>query len=380
MNPADSIWNVAVYQDTSNPGLGGHLTHLAFKGLPRTRIVGLVDSNPEGIEARLLEVGAAQHYPTLAHLLETETVHILVICSRLPGDHIDPINLAIERGIHIFCEKPLSASLQEADLIIDQAKQKGVHIAVAHLGRYASVFQAAKRMIDNGEIGEVKSFYGRGKEDYRGGGEDFLVLGTHILDLACYFLGKPSSVFADISMQGKPIQAGETLATAEDIGPVAGDEVVAFYTFPNGVRAWFESRRDMADAGLRMGITLVGTTGSLAVRFDDDRKLRISRPSLPPEDDTPFEDVDLPDDPEIPGATPLEFGPYQGYMQYFIRNNRRAAWDFICALEEQREPLANANDARTVLEMIYGAYNSQLTGTRTSFPLQNRTHPLEKNI
>ncbi|MDF3129111.1 Gfo/Idh/MocA family oxidoreductase [Kiritimatiellaeota bacterium B1221] len=378
MTSADKHWRVAIYYDTSKPGLGGHLTHLAFKGLPRCEIVALVDSNLDNIDARRQEVGASQHFLHLRELLDAERIDILAICSRLPGDHREPIALAIERGIHIFCEKPLSASLQEADQMIEQAREKNVHIAVAHLGRYANVFQTAKRMIGNGEIGRLVSFYGRGKEDYRGGGEDFLILGTHILDLACYFLGKPSSVFADISIQGKPIQAGETLSTAEAIGPVAGDEVVALYTFPNGVRAWFESRRDMAECGLRMGITLVGTTGSLAVRFDDDRKLRISRSSLPPEDSTVFEDLTLPEDEEIPGAAPLDFGPHQGYMRYFIRNNRRAAWEFICALDEQRAPLASAEDARTVLEMIYGAYASQLSGTRKTFPLENRTHPLEK--
>ncbi len=376
-NSADKIWRVAIYYDTSKPSLGGHLTHLAFKGLPRCEVVALVDSNLDQIDHRRQEVGAARHYTDLQELLGAETIDILAVCSRLPGDHIEPIALAISRGIHVFCEKPLSASLEEADDIVKQAEQKGVHIAVAHLGRYAGVFQAAKWMIENGEIGEVKSFYGRGKEDHRGGGEDLLVLGTHILDLACYFFGEPSAVFAEFTMQGKPIQVGDAIETDEPIGTVAGDEVVAFYTFPGGVRAWFESRRGMADSGLRMGITIVGTAGSLAVRFDDERKLRISRSSMPPEDDTHFEDLTLPADAEIPGAAPLDFGPYQGYMRYFIRNNRRAAWEFICALEAQREPLASARDARTVLEMIYGAYRSQLSGKRVSFPLPKRTHPLE---
>jgi len=377
MTQLGKIWRVAVYYDTSKPGLGGHLTHLAFKGLPRTEIVALVDSNLEGIEARRESVGAARHHADLSALLNSEAIDILVVCSRLPGEHAEPLAAAIARGIHVYCEKPLTAGLQEVDHIVDEAALRGIRIAVAHLGRYAEVFQMAKRMIEAGEIGRVLSFYGRGKEDHRGGGEDMLVLGTHILDLACYFFGKPLHVSADITYEGKPIKAGECLETAEPIGPVAGDEVWCSYQFPNGVRGWFESRRGMSERGVRMGVTIVGTTGTLAVRFDDERKLRLCRSPFPPEDEALFEDVTLSDEAEIPGADPLACGEYQGFHLYFLRNNRRAAWDLICALEEGREPLSSAQDAQTVLEMIYGAYASALSGRRVDFPLCERQHPLE---
>ncbi|QYY35018.1 Gfo/Idh/MocA family oxidoreductase [Ruficoccus sp. ZRK36] len=377
MSSYKKVWRVGILHDTSKPGLGGHLTHLAFTGLPQVEIVGLVDSNYDGIEARMLEIGAVRHYGSLDALLDDGPIDILVICSRLPGEHSEPLRVAVERGIHVYCEKPLCAGLDEVDHIVEQAEERGVCIAVAHLGRYANVFQTARGMIGNGDIGRVVSFYGRGKEDHRGGGEDMLVLGTHILDLGCYLLGAPRSVFADITFEGKPIKAGQCLETAEPIGPVAGDEVLAMYQFSNSVRGWFESRRGMTERGVRMGITIVGTTGTLAVRFDEERKLRLSRSAFPPEDEACFEDVPLLDETVIPGASPLEFGSYKGHQHYFIRNNRRAAWDLICALKEGREPLASVRDAQVVLEMIYGAYASQLTGSRVSFPLCERRHPLE---
>ncbi|MDA3872885.1 MAG: Gfo/Idh/MocA family oxidoreductase, partial [Kiritimatiellae bacterium] len=155
MTRPDRIWRVGICHDTRLPGLGGHLTHLAFKGLPRTETVALVDSNPDGIETRRQEVGAARHYASLRELLDAEPVDILAVCSRLPEDHSEPIVLAIERGIHVYCEKPLSLGLREADWITEQARRRGVRIAVAHLGRHANVFQTARRMVENGEIGRV---------------------------------------------------------------------------------------------------------------------------------------------------------------------------------------------------------------------------------
>ena len=52
---------VGIIYDTSQPGLGGHGTHLAFRGLPGVETVALADSNVENIEARLNETGAKRH-------------------------------------------------------------------------------------------------------------------------------------------------------------------------------------------------------------------------------------------------------------------------------------------------------------------------------
>ena len=83
----------------------------------------------------------------------------------------------------------MSADLDEADRIVHLAEKYHIRIAVAHLARYAPVFLTMKRMIESGAIGRPLTFYGRGKEDERGGGEDMIVLGTHILDLGCFLCG-----------------------------------------------------------------------------------------------------------------------------------------------------------------------------------------------
>ena len=250
-------------------------------------------------------------------------------------------------------------------------------IAVAHLARHAQVSRTMKAMIEAGEIGRPLAFYGRGKEDERGGGEDFVVLGTHILDIGCFLFGAPEYVFADFTFGGRPLRSTDRCATSEPLGPVAGDELMAYYRFPNGVRGFFESRKNLASCGLRMGVTVAGTEGMLAVRYDDKRELRLCRSSLPPEDDTRFETVGLPPEPEIPGAEPLDPAKI-GFMPYFAVNNRRAAWDLLRAVEENREPAASARDAQMVLEMIQGAYASQLAGGRAmAIPLTQRKHPLE---
>ena len=121
---------------------------------------------------------------------------------------------------------------------------------------------------------------------------------------------------------------------------------------------------------------MAGTEGILSVRYDNDRKLRLSRTQFPPEDEAAYEEVPLVETRVIPGAEELrDFG----FLWYFRDNNRFVAWDLLCAIEEDRQPLASAYDARAALEMIYGAYSSQLAGRVIPLPLTDRENPLETN-
>lgn len=368
-------WRVAVAFDTTQIFLKGHGTHLAFIGLPGVEHVALADPNHEGLEKRMCELGAKRHYDDYLEMLDREQPQIVVLGSRLPEDHDVQIRAAVERGIHVFCEKPMTSDLRVADELIALAKKHNAKIAVAHLARHALVFQTMKRMIEEGAIGTPLTFYGRGKEDERGGGEDMVVLGTHILDLGCYLFGAPASVSAEITVEGRPLRREDRSVTKEPLGPVAGDNVFALYRFPNSVRGIFESRKGLFRKQVRMGVSVVGTEGILSVRYDNDRKLRLSRTPYPPEDEAAYEEVPLVETRQIPGAEELrDFG----YFWYFRENNRFAAWDLIRAIEEERQPLASAYDARKVLEMINGAYASQLTGRVVPLPLAEREHPLEK--
>jgi hypothetical protein len=56
--------------------------------------------------------------------------------------------------------------------------------------------------------------------------------------------------------------------------------------------------------------------------------------------------------------------------------NQLAVIDLINAIENDRKPISSGQDAVSALEMILGAYESQITGGRVTFPMKNRKHPL----
>ncbi|MEW6356506.1 MAG: Gfo/Idh/MocA family oxidoreductase [Planctomycetota bacterium] len=386
----NKIWKIGVVKDTSKPMLGLHALHTAFRGLPNVEVVGHVDSNTEDIEQKMGFTQAKRHYATLRDMLDKESLDIVVLCSRHPYDHLEQIRAAAEKGCHIYCEKPISALLQEADEIVEIAEKNCIKICMAHPSRYDLGFLTMKKMVEAGEIGDPVTAYGRGKNDHRGGGEDLIVLGTHILDIQTFFFGTPEYVFADVTANGRPITKDDVNAeTVEPIGPAAGDEVFAYFRFPGSVRGIFESKRGLRDKtspAAHMGITVIGTNGALSIRFEDAsdrplRPLRISRTPGPPEDESHFEIAPLTEYRTIPDAEPLNYS-LCGQRDiprapFFLESNRFAVWDLMRAIAENRQPVSNIYNARLALEMIHGIYASHLARSIVNFPLIDRTHPLD---
>jgi len=125
----------------------------------------------------------------------------------------------VGRGIHVLIEKPLAASLDDANRVTAAAEAAGVVLAVGYNNRYNPLFVAAKHVVDSGAIGRLVS--GRAHfgsylpdrhpwEDYRigygaradlGGGV-LLDSVTHQVDCASWFFGEIVSVSCAIARLG----------------------------------------------------------------------------------------------------------------------------------------------------------------------------------
>lgn len=363
---------IGIYYESKRPGRGTHGTHFSFTGLPDVELI-LADPNPEPPD--LSKVGPVRHYLSFDEMLEKEDLDAVALCSRLPEDHYEPMKKALSRGIHVFSEKPVCTELSELDELIRLAHEHHCLAAAAHLARYSRVFRTFKRCLDSGMIGTPLTFYGRGKEDTRGGGEDLLVLGTHILDIGCMLFGKPESLTAEVWQNGRPLKKGDLLPTDEPLGLVAGDDLSARLRFPSGVNGFFESRRNVYDGkDVRMGVTVVGTEGTLSVHYDGQRLVRFSKTRCFPGDDAVWETIPFDPAPEIPGAAPLHYDWF--CMWYFAEANREAARNLLAAIDG-KEPLGcSLEDVRDTQEIINAIYLSELEQRRIHFPLANRNNPL----
>ncbi len=372
---------VVIVFDTSRPMFGLHGLHAAFRDLPGVEVTALADGGDEVArrEAAMEVSGARRHYRDIETMFDRERPDIAVLCSRHPGDHPAQIRAAAARGIHVFCEKPMSATLEEARKIERGVAESGIKLCVAHPARYDAAFLELKRLVENGAIGRPLTAIGRGKCDARGGGEDLIVLGTHILDFMLYMFGNPLSVTADLRVEGRLATRADFHEPTEPVGPVAGDDLLAVFNFPEGVRGLFESRKGLRGQGKSgdtvMGLAVVGTEGTLSLRFDDVRRreLKISRCRVAPDDEAVYENVPVVDDRRIPGAGPadLSLGGRRDIPRppMFVEAPRFAAWDLVQTIGTARQPVSNAGNARIVSEMIQAIYTSHFEGRRISWPL-----------
>lgn len=352
----------------------GHELHEPYQHLPMTEMVAIADPDDAGRAAGKVFSGAQRDYRDYRDMLATEKLDIVSVCPRESAEHKEMILASLASGAHVFTDKPLAIDLAECDEIIAAADKAGKKIAVAKQSRFVEPFLTAKKLLDSGEIGTLLSMHARGKEDHRGGGEDTLVLGVHMMDLMRWFAGDPQWVFGRVTVGGREITKADAWQPKEQSGLVAGDSINAMYGFDKGVIGHFVSIANQHVRGDRWGFVLVGTKGQIAIRFFMDMKsaskMRITKSSAVPEEADGWQPLDVPPEPVVPGSPPIDVGHPP------TRGNRLAVADLIAAVEENREPFVSARDGRWALEMVHGIYTSHLSGKRMSFPLQDRKHPL----
>ncbi len=93
-------------------------------------------------------------YADYKDLLADENVDVVVIC--LPSQlHAQATIAAANAGKHVYCEKVMAATLQQARAMIDAAETNGVKLNIGHNTRYFPPYAQAHRLIQAGQIGEV---------------------------------------------------------------------------------------------------------------------------------------------------------------------------------------------------------------------------------
>ena len=94
-------------------------------------------------------------YASIRRLLTSRQPNALTIAT--PDHlHLEPALDAIEAGCHLFCEKPLAASVTDAATIVHAAAAHNVLLAVYYNRRFASGYGSAHEMLVTGKIGHLK--------------------------------------------------------------------------------------------------------------------------------------------------------------------------------------------------------------------------------
>jgi predicted dehydrogenase len=367
-------FNVAVIGHTGR-GNYGHGLDVVWRSFDNVQIVAVADPDEKGRAAAQQLLKAKNAYADYHEMLKKERPHIVSVATRHLDQHRDMVVACAAAGASIFLEKPMCRTLAEADDMVTSCEKHHVKVAIAHQSRYSPRLQRVKEAVAAGLIGDLLEMRGRGKEDARAGGEDLMVLGTHIFDLMRLVAGEARWCLARVGVVGKervaPITKKDIRDGAEGIGQLAGNHIVAMYGFDRGVVGHFTSQRCTRgkDEPDRFGLTICGTRGVI----------QLTTGSLPP--------VYYLNDPgwfpaRGKGAWQLISSAGPGKPETLKdgglgQGNVWIARDLMEAIEKDRQPRGSMYDGRAALEMILAVYESQRLGTTVELPLKNRRHPLE---
>ena len=195
-------YRVAVIGRTGKGGYG-HGLDVVWKEIDGVEIVAVADPDEKG-RAAAKRLGAKAAYADFRVMLEKEKPQVVSVADRFLDPHRDMVVACARAGASVFLEKPMARTLAEADEMVKACETHHVKLAIAHQTRHSPRLARVKELIASGRLGDVLELRGRGKEDKRGGGEDLMTLGTHVLDLMRFLVGDARWAFAKL----RPAPAG----------------------------------------------------------------------------------------------------------------------------------------------------------------------------
>ncbi len=247
------------------------LSHLSmFNAHPDLEVAGICD--PTGYLLSILgKYTGLTTYSDMGTMLDKANLDAVVI-STPSVMHGPMVRQALERGLHVFCEKPFCLDPAESAELTAMAETKGLVTQVGYHYRFVGAFQEVKWLLDAGAIGRVthvlaeaygpvvlKTHGATWRSKKNEGGGSLYDYAAHPLNLVNWYLGEPVKVAGTVL---NPVFSRET-----------DDEVYGTLYFPNNVTAsmsvnWSdESQRKMTTK-----MTIWGTQGRI---FADRQEVQV---------------------------------------------------------------------------------------------------------
>jgi predicted dehydrogenase len=304
------------------------------RALGNHRLTWLVDKNFSRAKELAGETGTKRVSGDWKDLLKADDVHAVIVATS--HEMLAPITTAMARaGKHVLVEKPAARSLSELTRVAREAKGKDVCVKVGFNHRFHPAVLKAKGMCESGQLGAllfVRGVYGHGgragyEKEWRAkrvisGGGELVDQGTHLIDLARWFLGDFTK--AD----------GITRTYYWDM-EVEDNAFVALQTGAGQV-AWLHA--SWTEWKNRFYFEIFGRNGKLQIDglggSYGTEKLAFFK--LPPQ----------------PGPPKEESWEFRGEDPSW----RNEIDEFVRAIQEKREPLGNLRDAKAVLDIVAKIY------------------------
>jgi predicted dehydrogenase len=247
--------------------------------VPEVELVRVVDADAERAAALASAWSWRESTTEAARVTEADDVDVVDICA--PNHvHAEVAIAALRHGKHVVCEKPLAASVAEARAMADAARAAERVAQVCFYYRTWPAIAEARRLVEEGAIGEITSFTGRMLQEYaadpelalgwrarraEGGAGALDDLGSHILDVARFLVG-------DLR-----VLEATTRATVARPGPPLVDHASACVELASGALGELEAGWAARGHHCDLGFELVGTDGEIGFGWERANELLVRR-------------------------------------------------------------------------------------------------------
>ena len=219
----------------------------AYQLNPMTEVAAVADTDPENLELFCERFNVKASYSDYEEMLAKEDLDVAAPVLPVRAN-ADAVVASARAGVKaVFCEKPLTGSLEDADRMVEECRSRGIHLAAGLVPRNYPQHWKAREMIEAGELGEVQSI-----NTYDGNGQG----GCHGMNMARMFARDAEVDWVVGWVEGDPFsdyQEGYTEGE-QGFGAIGGH-----IRFSNGIEC-FCHRNTPA----KRGIEVVGTRGVFA--------------------------------------------------------------------------------------------------------------------
>ena len=313
------------------------------QNVPNARLVAIADSYPDAAKAVAAQTGVERVYDDYLEMMKNKDVEAVVVS--VPTIYkLQVVKAAAEAGKHIFCEKPMALTLQEADEFIRIAEKAGVKFQVGYQRRFDPSYTRMKDAIDAGEVGKMLLLKSNTRDppqkvagwaDPKVSGGIFLDTSSHDYDVIRWLSGSEvTRVMADGGTEAYP-----ELKILGDL-----DTTMTILHLANGALAHVDACR-VSVYGYDIRAEVVGTEGAVFMSIGKSSNTQILKPKL-------------------------ESNQYSyWYMERFGEAYRKELEEFARAVAEDSDVRVTAWDGKAAIEIGLAARRSLTEGRAITLPL-----------
>ncbi len=304
-------------------------------------------------EKEYIEFQSIKKYMDYKEMLEKNDVDAVIITteSGFHGKHsIDCLKL----GKHVLVEKPMALSITDADEMIKISKEKKVKLGVCYQNRFSPPILKLKEAIENERFGQLingttrilwnrdKDYYLKApwRKDWKLGGGALINQCIHHIDLLQWMMNsKVESLFAQTDTFFSNMQA-------EDFAAI-------IIRFKNGTIGIVEGNLCVYPKNLEETLSIFGEKGTVVMGGSRINMIKVWK----------FEKGEESEEENLEKQ-------FLNYNKIYAHSHSLLYKDFIDAIKENREPMVNGEEGKKYLEIVLGAYLSQLLGEKIDFPVK----------